>query len=187
MLKRLSEWMQDFSTGKMTLFALFIFILFLIIVVPKQAAVAREYSARVGTPDLSLYYSAEKLYAIAEAYGEEGRAAFIRARLTFDLIWPLVFTFSLFTALSILSKEIFSPNSPWRMVNLIPFFGAGFDYLENISNVIVMARYPEKTEFLANFSGVATFLKWISVGSATILMIVFLLIAIWYYFTTRGK
>lgn len=185
MLKRLSEWMLEFSTGRMTLLALLIFILFTTFVLPSQAAAGREISAGAGSPDLSFYYSAEDLYAMAEAYGEQGRAAYVRARFTFDLIWPLVFTFFMATSISWLSKKIFSSDSQWQIANLIPLFGADFDYFENISAAIVMARYPQTSGFFANLAGFATSIKWTLVAGSSILIFVFSLIALWKHFSNR--
>jgi len=186
MLKRLSERLQGLSTGKSTFIALVIFALFNTFVLPGQAAAAQEISAGAGSPDLSFYYSADDLYAMAEAYGEQGRSAYIRARFTFDVIWPLVFTFFMVTSISWLSKRNFSKDSQWQMANILPIFGASFDYLENISNAIVMARYPESSAFFANFAGFATSLKWTFVGISTVFIIVFVLIALWKHFFDRG-
>jgi hypothetical protein len=186
MLQRLSDRLQGFSTGKATFIALVIFALFNTFVLPGQAAAAQEISAGAGTPDLSFYYSADDLYAMAESYGEQGRSAYIRARFTFDVIWPLIFTFLLVTSISWLSKRIFSKDSRWQMANIVPIFGASFDYLENISNAIVMALYPESSAFFANFAGFATSLKWIFVGTSIVLMIGFVLFAFWKHFFNRG-
>ena len=65
-----------------------------------QAADTEIYAEEVGTPDLSLYYSPNELYRMADAYGVSGRAEYIRVRFTFDLIWPLIYTFTLVTVIS---------------------------------------------------------------------------------------
>ena len=71
-----------------------------------------------------------------------GRQAYIEARLTFDVIWPLVYAFFLITTISWLADWAFRPGSPWRLLNLVPVLGIVLDFLENGASVIVMARYP---------------------------------------------
>ena len=44
---------------------------------------------------------------------------------------------------------------------LLPLLGMLFDYLENISIVILLSYYPQKIVGVAYFGGVATFCKWI--------------------------
>ena len=65
-----------------------------------QNARAKAYAGELGTPDTSLYYTAADLYRMAEGYGPQGRTAYIRARFTFDVAWPLVYLAFLVTALS---------------------------------------------------------------------------------------
>ena len=83
MWKRISSWLRRVSTGWVALSALVIFLLFSVVVLPRQSATADEVAGGAGSPDMSLYYSADDLYQMAEAYGEQGRKAYIRARRPF--------------------------------------------------------------------------------------------------------
>ncbi len=179
MLKTLSDRLRDFSTGRIVIISLVVFLLFGALVLPGQASKAEQISGDSGSPDLSFYYTADDLVQMAAAYGEEGREEYVRARFTFDLVFPLVFAFFMITALSWLTRKIFSSDSSWQMANLIPVFGAVFDYLENISTSMVMARYPSSTDIVASLAGIFTSLKWIFVGVASILIIDFALWALW--------
>jgi len=183
---RLSNWLLEICTGRIVILFLVIFLVFTALVLPSQAAVALEVSGQAGTPDLSFYYSGADLYAMAEAYGEEGRSEYIRARFTFDLIWPLVYTFFMAATISWLSKNIFDVSSRWHFANLVPLVGADLDYLENIFTSIVMARFPDLTPYLASLAGLVTALKWIFVGGATILIVVLLLFLIWRSMASRA-
>lgn len=64
---------------------------------------------------------------MAEAYGESGRQAYIRARFTFDLVWPLVYTLFLATAISWVLGRAFALDSCWQRANLAPLLNAIFD------------------------------------------------------------
>ena len=57
----------------------------------------------------------------AEAFGPAGRQAYIEARLTFDVIWPLVYAFFLITTISWLADRAFRPGSPWRLQDRMSF------------------------------------------------------------------
>ncbi|NBD35726.1 MAG: hypothetical protein GVY30_06970, partial [Chloroflexi bacterium] len=96
--KRISVWLRNISTGWIALAALAIFLLFTALVLPRQAAQSEAETGEAGSPDTSLFYAPDELYRLAEAYGPSGRAAYIRARFTFDVIWPLVYTAFLSTA-----------------------------------------------------------------------------------------
>jgi hypothetical protein len=126
---------------------------------------------------LSFYYGADDLYRMAEAYGEQGRAEYIRARFTFDLIWPIVYTSFLTTAISWLYSRGFPPQSPWRYANLVPVSGILLDYLENFSTSLVMYRYPQPLDLVALIAPVFTSLKWIAVGGSFLLLLIGLAVA----------
>jgi hypothetical protein len=172
MARRLSIWLHRISTGWVTLAALAIFLLFGALVLPGQAARAEEATGTERSPDTSLFYTPAELYGMAEAYGPEGRSAYIRARFTFDLVFPLVYLFFLVTAVSWVYARAFAPGSLWRLANLVPVLGALFDYLENISASVVMARYPERTPVIDTLAPVFTFVKWIFVGGSFVVLIV---------------
>jgi len=179
MLLKLSANFRRFSTVWVTLLGLLVFVVFSITVLPGQSAQAGRSAGQTGVPDLSFYYSAEQLYEMAEGFGEEGRSAYIRARFTFDLVWPLVYGFFLVTSMSWLAGKVLQEGSRWEMANLLPLAGVLFDYLENISTSLVMLRYPVETWLAANLAGFFTALKWISIGASFILLIIFFVGAIW--------
>ena len=171
-MRRLSNWLYKFSTGWVALAGLVVFLLFMALVLPAQAADAEISNGEVGSPDMSFFYSPQELYKMAEAYGEDGREAYIRARFTFDLIWPLVYTLFLSTAISWTFALIVSSESRWRWANITPILGMAFDYAENISTSLVMYRYPATSDFLAIFAPVFTAIKWICVGGSFILLLI---------------
>jgi hypothetical protein len=178
MLKKLSARIHRVSTGWIALLGLVFFIVFSITVLPSQSTQAEQSAGETSTPDLSFYYSAEQLYIMAEAYGTEGRSAYIRARFTFDLIWPLVYGFFLVTSLSWLTGRLYCQDSRWYLANLLPLASVLFDYLENISTSIVMLRYPEEIWLAANLAGLFTMGKWISLAISFTILVIFLVQAL---------
>lgn len=166
MLTKFSHWLLKISTGPITLACLVMFLIFTALVLPDQSAKAEVYSGEVGSPDTSLYYTASDLYRFAEAYGATGRAAYIRARFTFDIIWPLVYLAFLATAISWLVKRAGLGLNVWGWLNLLPVAGVIFDYLENGAAALVMARYPQPTPAIDHLAGIFTLLKWAFIAAS---------------------
>ena len=178
MWKQLSNWIYRVSHGWVTLTAVLLFFLFTALVLPGQSSGA-SVSDQAGSPDLSIYYSADNLYQMAGAYGEEGRVDYIQARFTFDLIWPLVYTFFLVTTVSWIYQRIFPAGSAWRVINLLPVWGMLGDYLENISTSIVMWRYPLTTPVVGWLAGLFTAGKWLLIAGSFIGLLAGLIILVW--------
>jgi len=172
MLRSLSAWLIRHSPGWLVLLALAGFAVFTAAVLPRQAAGAAEVSAGAGSPDTSFFYSPADLAAMAEAYGPDGRQAYVRARYTFDVAWPLVYGLFLVTSISWLSRRGFPPGSTWRLANLAPMAAVIFDGLENLSTSVVMLRYPEPTPLLAALAPWFTAVKWVLVGASMLLVLI---------------
>jgi hypothetical protein len=170
MLIKLSDRITRVTNGRIALVCLLLFLAFTMIVLPAQSAKARLYGGSAGSPDTTFFYTAGDLYKTAEAYGQAGRSEYIRARFTFDLIWPLVYLAFLTTAISWLYHQLDLDGELWKRVNLVPIFGVLFDYLENISTSIVMARFPSPTPLLAYLAPIFTFVKWIFMGCSLLLL-----------------
>ncbi len=183
MTKRLSEWIQRRSTSRVTLLALVIFILFIVLVLPRQTPLEGEAGGETKSPDLSFYYTADELNRMAESYGAEGRQAYVRARFSFDIIWPLVYTLFLSTSISWLAKRGFLRNSPWQQANVVPVAGALLDLLENLATSAVMIHYPRVLPVIARLAGFFTLVKWALVGGSFLLLLACLAAYVW----TKGK
>jgi hypothetical protein len=177
--KRISDWLRTVSTGWVALSALLIFLLFTALVLPQQATRAEQETGSADSPDMSFFYSPSDLYRMAESYGEEGRQAYVRARFTFDLVWPLVYALFLVTAISWLFGRAFPPDSRWQRANLVPLLGALFDYLENLSTSLVMLRYPDQTAVVDLLAPLFTALKWGFLGASFVLLLGGIVFAAW--------
>ncbi len=179
MFQYLSTTLQRLSTGRVTLIALLVFVVFTALVLPWQAAEAERISKGAGAPDTSLWYSSAELYRMAETYGPEGRQAYLLARWTFDVIWPLVYTSFLVAGTSWLTRRIFDTPSRWELLNLFPVLAMVLDFLENTAVSIVLVRYPAPTPFIVQLAPIFTLLKWLSVGGSCALLLGLALTALW--------
>jgi hypothetical protein len=187
MLKKLSNKLYQFSSGFVTLLGILIFAVFVAFVLPQQAERAEAVSQGSGSPDMSYFYSSTDLYNMAGTYGAEGRAAYIRARFTFDLVFPLTYLFFLATSISwVMLRAAPDANSRWRLLNLFPVFGALFDYLENISASVVMLNYPQHTPILDSLTPVFSLVKWFFVNGSFVVLALALLFAFWKWVSGRN-
>jgi hypothetical protein len=169
---KLSAWIQKVSTGKVVLVTLAIFIAFTALALPVEAARVDDYNKEVGSVDTRFYYSPNDLFRIAEAYGEKGRQDYVRARWTFDVIWPLVYTVFLATAMSYLLTKAFSHQGGWQLLNLLPVSAMIFDFLENAAASGVMLAYPDQPFWMAWLASVFTPIKWVLVGDSFALVMI---------------
>jgi hypothetical protein len=185
MARRLSRWLRRVSTGWVVLATTAIFLLFTGWVLPAQSDRAEAETGDGPSPDTSFVYTPAELYAMAEAYGDAGRRAYVRARFTFDLIWPLVYMAFLATAISWLYARGFPEGRGVQFANLAPLLGALFDYLENVSTSLVMIRFPDRTPVLAVVAPVFTAVKWVFVGGSFALLIIGTAAAVWRWIRDR--
>jgi hypothetical protein len=171
MLRRLSSKLSSFSSGKLVLAALVLFALFMLLVLPAQSEVSRRDLSGAASPDMSLIYSASDIHTWAEAYGAAGRDAYLRARWSFDLVWPIVYGFFLVTSISWVGRRAYRPGSRARLLNLVPIAGVLFDYTENVLASIVMLRYPNEALVAATLASPVTVVKWLCVGGSFIALL----------------
>ena len=172
----ISNWFFKISHTWVTILGLTVFILFTIFILPAQSHNAEARSGNDQSPDTSFLYNKEDLYQMAELYAQPGRDAYIRARYQFDIIWPIVYTFFLMTSISWLGLRGLSPESHYKVLNLIPLLGLTFDFLENLSASLVMLRYPSLTPGLDFLVPVFTFFKWIFLGISFVILITLLVL-----------
>jgi hypothetical protein len=169
--KRFSGWCYRVVSTPVIAGSLAVFILFMLFVLPKMAGRLSEMTGVSVSPDTSFIYSAADLYAMAEAYGAEGRAYYIHQRFTFDLIWPLAYLLFFLALITLLYRHLPAASS-LRLVNLLPFAGVLFDLLENSGAAYLMYRYPEPVPFLAALVPVFTFLKWLMIGLSSLAILI---------------
>ena len=175
----MSDWFYKISKGWLVIADILVFVTFGMTVLPGQSTQMETYSAGVGSPDMSFFYTPADLTHMAEAYGAEGRQAYIHARFTFDLAFPLVYTLFLITGISWLLNRLLPAANPWRKLNLIPLAAMLFDLLENICASWVMSAFPAQLNFVARAASIFTPLKWLFVGTSFALLAASAVIALY--------
>lgn len=149
-----------------------IFLGFGILTLPAQSAQTEVYSHGSGSPDTSLFYSGTKMIQMAEAYGEEGRAAYLKARWTFDLAFPVVYTFFMITSISFLFTKLDWNNKRIRIFNLTPLAAMAFDFAENTAASTVMAEFPRQNTWGQLLAPIFTPIKWLFVILSLLLILI---------------
>lgn len=170
MFRQLSNWFYRQSSGWAALTGTLMMLVFIFLVLPAHSAQTETYSAGIGTPDTTWLYSTDDLIRMATAYGKEGRQAYIAARFSFDLAWPLVYTFFLITGISWLLARGLKPENSWRLLNLAPLAAMLLDLLENSSAAWVMAAYPKLVPVAALLAPAFSLIKWLLVGFSFMLL-----------------
>jgi len=87
--------------------------------------------------------------------------AYIKARWTFDLVFPLVYIFFLVTGISWFHQKLANSTEWTGYTNLLPAAAGLFDYLENTSASLVMGLYPTQVTGLALLTAIFSGVKWI--------------------------
>ncbi len=177
LLTNYSEILIKLFSPQILAVATLLFLFFLVSVLPHMADRLVAVTGTKLSPDTAFVYSVTELYAMAEAYGQEGRAYYIRQRFTFDLIWPAVY-FLFFSTLTTFISRKFSLGSVWRRINILPAGAVCFDLLENITVSLLFYRYPLPLTSVALIAPVSTMFKWLIIGlivvavfSATLILI----------------
>lgn len=169
---RAADWLARRVRWWVAAAGLALFVGFLVLVLPAQAAAGEFYTSLHPAPDTERWYSPEDLYAASQAWGETGRAAYVRARVTFDVIWPLAYGIFLLTGLSWVWARATRPGSRWRRIALLPVLVVALDYAENVCTATVVARYPARTPVLDALAPVFTAAKWLTLSGCFALLVV---------------
>lgn len=179
MWRDLSDWLYRVVSGWWVLAAAAFLLAFTIFVLPSLVPPILTQDPGLRSPDLSLLYSAEDLYRMADAYGAEGRAEYVRSRLTFDTIWPLVYVLFLGFSITWVYRVVSMEGSVLRRANVTPIAAGLLDLLENAAASLVLLRYPTRTPGLDSLTPVLTMSKWVLVAGSVTLLFVGIIIGLW--------
>lgn len=129
--------------------------------------------------DGNLFYSAAKASAAVDAMGHAGRQAYLLFYTTFDLVFPIAYSFALAVTLAVIFRSAFAADSWIQRLSLLPFLAGMFDYLENITIASMLIRYPSPTPVAAALAGWFTLIKWLFVPLGLLLIGIGLLRLLW--------
>ncbi len=165
-LNQLKGWIERLTNRYTLMLSLIVFGFFMIHVLPHEMARTSFYTEGVGTPDTKGFYTPADLFDMAEHYGETGRMDYVRSRLTFDLIWPLVYLFFF------LVWSTVATSKKYRVFNTLPVLAFLADLLENSFASIVMIQYPLEPTAVAILALFFSLIKWIAISGCLLVLLV---------------
>lgn len=160
--KKPAPWILPLATA--------VFLFFLFVVLPREAARLSAATGGVSAPDTRFFYGADVLARTAEAFGSAGRSYYIRSRWTFDVVWPLAYGFFLSAALTALLRGV-SLKGMGRRLHLLPWMAVLLDFLENALISLAFWRHPAILPGVGTLAGMATALKWLCIVVAFALLL----------------
>ncbi len=158
--------MKRIDTWQTRVIVTVIFLLFIALVLPYVSSLTSEVTGVTDSPDTSFFYQSEKIFDMAEAYGESGRDFYILIRWTFDVVWPIVYGAFLYVMMRWIQRTL-SINR----LTMLPIAGVIFDFIENICATLIFWAYPTRLEWLAKIIPYITMIKWIAIGISFIALI----------------
>ena len=183
MFTKISRYLCRISTMPVLFVSFLILLIFVFFIVPDMAQIMDAISSGLGSPDRLFYYDAEKLLDFAKEYGNDGRHAYVKTRITHDIAWSLVYAGFFCVVISYANTISLPRDSRFQQLNLIPLVPLFFDTLENLIISIVMLSFPKAWPLLNRLAGITTAAKWCMV----ILSIFACICAIGYMLLKRMK
>lgn len=155
---------------KLTLISVLLFGLFMGIVLPYISSLTEQYGSG---PDTMFDFGLGSYYEARMRYGIEGRKLYITLRWTFDIVWPIVYTFFYFMCIGYIAKKREDKfGYKWLFV---PVIAVSLDFVENTFATIFMASFPNDVDIVVYLLMMSSMMKWLFIG-LTMLLIVYLLV-----------
>ena len=155
--------------------AAILFALFIALVLPRQSAQAARTAPGGASFDTSLFYTPAEAFDKAASYSVEGRFAYIAARWSFDLAWPIVYGLFALSGWAFALQRLGDGAAARRQLAFLVLLAPGFDYLENVAATVIMASVPAQPLGWGVAASFATPLKWafviIGIAGAVVLPI----------------
>lgn len=127
-----------------------------------------------GILDFEFGYSIETAYKILTNLGEEGREIYLERVIPLDLILPITYMLMLATWILFLLRHAYL-SAKYQGLLIVPVSAMVFDWVENLSVVILLRSYPELSAGAVQAASTAGILKmcsiFASVGIIAILII----------------
>lgn len=123
-------------------------------------------------PDTIFNYSVNELHNIISGYSNIDRNNYIHASYLFDIVYPVIYSITLFIPLSLLVNKL-KLNSFLKNIRFIPFIAFVSDILENNFLIYNIKDIDVFNNSLAQITCVLTTVKW-SFVFLSVFMIVFL-------------
>ena len=164
-------------TNSRTLFRSLLFMLFMITIMNLGATAFYQYTGGIGIFDTAGGanlldnriggYLPERAYQMISAYGQQGIRFHLLLTLIGDTIFPTSLALFFWMALAYLYSSLFPPQVV-RWFILLPAVYLAADYLENISIVTMLLRFPTALPIIAVTGNMLFMLKNISSAAMVI-------------------
>lgn len=163
-IKKLASW-------KVCLIFTGLFLVYLFFILPNEAQRSSLVTGGLASPDTKFMYSTEFLSDLISEYSPEARADYVRAKIRFDILWPLVYGIWLTSVLGLIAKRL----KRFRILPWLPMAAVIFDYLENLVISIAMLTFPNMPSIVVNSAPVLTMLKWGALNGSIVLAVLLLM------------
>lgn len=150
-----------------------------------QSVMAEMAQGTVQILDLRLSYSWQEVKALFDQLGTDGRDVYRTVSNSIDMIYPLLYCALLILVLAFLLKKVTSARSKWMYLSFIPIIGMLFDFLENLSILDLLNKYPNFTAADVASASFFTTLKWSSM--ALVFGTIFVLFLLYLYKRRKPK
>lgn len=168
---------EKLASWKVCLIFTGLFLVYLFFVLPNEAQRSALVTGGLASPDTKFIYSSEFLSDLISEYSPEARADYVKAKIRFDILWPLVYGIWLASALGLIAKGLRRFwTLPW-----LPIAAIIFDYLENLVISIAMLTFPNMSGIVLSSAPILTALKWGALNGSIVLAVILFV----YMFTKR--
>jgi hypothetical protein len=172
MLQTISKKFHAWARGWLVFALLLLNALFMGFIMPLISGLLKDGSAARQPMDLQFFSTPEKLFRIAQSYGEFGRVFYRSVELTVDIIYPIVYTLAFGLLISWLFQRGFATKSKMQKLNIIPIGAWLFDLLENLGIVTLLSTFPARLTAVAWLTTFFTMVKWIFAGASMLLIVI---------------
>ncbi len=177
--------MKHLTSWKMIAALAVVFLFFMLYLFPTfQADFNQIAGVKVKSLDTRLSYSANDVLALFEALGERGRDKLLVFSGFADMIYPLVYGSMFYLPL----RKLTGPSgSRLRLLSYLPLATVVFDYIENVSILIMLSGFPAISETQVLIGSAATSLKWGFLGLTVASVVALLGLRLFHVVSTRRK
>lgn len=162
--------LNRYSNGRTFVGLLLLYLIFPLILFSNATKKIQELAGKkIGPIDSTFGFSPQKTLDTVEEYGESARAYYMMVELTIDLAYPVVYSLLLAVTITIIYRKLL--DRPVNYLNLLPFAILAFDYLENVTIILLLRHYPEQSVAMATLCELFKLVKWLLFG--LVLFIIF--------------
>jgi hypothetical protein len=165
-LNRVSKFFYD-NTKVLFIVLLFLSIVIMYMAIPIVEDILQADKDMVLLDDYKIF-SPEKTASIIRDWGENGRRQQIWLHLTWDLLFPIVYSLFIGFLLSWFAKRAFAADNRMQKINLLSGIGL-FDLIENTLIMILVIIYPLESTFIIWLKIIFTIIKYYIFGPLILL------------------